>query len=489
MSEPVRASGDMNGTIPGYWQNFIGGRWVDAQSKLSVENPASGEPVAEIALANASDVDRAVCAARLCADSGALSAMAPGERAAAMRRVAVELRDLAEEGALVGCLENGKTLDAARGEFVECADYFDYYAGMADKLEGRSIPLGEDYVDFTVYEPYGVSAQVVPWNFPPSLAARSLAPALAAGNAVVIKSPELSPLAVTLLAGACERAGIPAGAVNVICGYGADAGAALVSHPGVDQLVFTGSVATGRAIMHAAADRGVPCVMELGGKSAAIAYEDADSEQLLASVRSGIFFNAGQVCSAMSRLLVHRSRYDEVLECVVELAGSLSIGPGIDNTGLTPLISAGQLDRVERMCSEAIAAGARAVSGGRRVTGLPGYFMQPTVFTGVTVDMAIAREEVFGPVIVISPFDTEDEAVRLANASGYGLVAGVFTRDISRALRTARRLVAGQVFINEWFAGGIQTPFGGTKGSGYGREKGQEAVYNYVQTKNVAIRL
>lgn len=471
------------------YYNYIDGTWMGAESYRVVDDPATGESYAEIADASTSDADAAMAAARRCVDSGDLTSVRPAQRVTWLLAIADEIRAVTEEAAVVLSRENGKSLDIARGEFIEAARYFEYYAGMADKIEGVSIPLGNGYVDFTSYEPMGVSVQIVPWNFPPSICARSLAPALAAGNAVVVKSPEVSPLAMTFLMTACERAGLPQGAVNLLCGEGSVVGAHLVGHALTNQIVFTGSVATGQSILRAAAEWATPCVMEMGGKSAAIVHADADIEQVIASVRLGIFFNAGQVCSAMSRLLVHRSRLAEVTQRVTELAESLSIGAGSNNPDITPLVSKAQLAQVEGMCQRAIADGATCLTGGERVSGTAGYFMQPTVFTNVSVNSEIFQQEVFGPVLVIHPFDSEDEAVDLANGTAFGLVAGVFDQHLDRALRTARRLRGGQVFINEWFAGGIETPFGGVGLSGFGREKGQEALYSYVQTRNIAIRI
>ena len=477
--------------IPAVSRNVIDNADVAAEgdARIAVEDPATARTLAEAPRAAAPDVDRAVRAARACADAGTLSEMPPAERAALMHRLAGEVRALAADGGELLCRESGKPLAHARGEFDEAARYFDYYGGLADKLEGRSIPLGEGYLDYTVAEPYGVSAQIVPWNFPVAIAARSLACALATGNASVIKAPEEDPLALLLLGRAVARAGIPAGAVNIVCGTGEAAGAALVNHPGVDQIVFTGSVPTGQSILHAAAERVVPCVMELGGKSAAVVCEDADLDEVVASVRSGIFANAGQICSAMSRLVVPERLRARALEAVVELSRGLSIGPGIEDHDLTPLISAEQLDRVENDCLAAEQEGARVATGGRRVADSAGHFMQPTVLDGVTPDMTVARKEIFGPVLSVQTHDGLDDAVRLANATDYGLCAGVFTHDLTRAHWAARRLRAGQVFVNEWFAGGVETPFGGTGKSGFGREKGQEALLNYLQTKNVAVRL
>jgi len=470
------------------WQSFIGGRWVEGTGRIPVEDPGTGETIAEVALAGRDEVDAAVRAASACHRSRALTGPRPEKRLEMMFRIAAEIRRVTDQGAEVLCRESGKALDDARHEFEEAARYFEYYGGMADKIEGRSIPLGDGYVDWTVREPLGVSAQIVPWNFPVALAARSLAAALATGNTVVIKTPELTPLAATLLGVACERGGAPEGSVNILTGWGSEAGAGLVEHPLVDQIVFTGSVPTGRSILHAAADRIVPCVMELGGKSAGIVYDDADLDTVLASIHSGIFFNAGQVCSALSRVLVHESIHDELVDRAVELAEGLRVGHGLDNAELTPLISAEQRDRVERLCRAGIDSGARPATGGQRID-RPGYFMQPTVFTDVRPDMEIAREEIFGPALSLMKFRTMEEAIEIANGTDYGLVAGVFTRDLDRAMKTSQQLVAGQVFVNEWFAGGVETPFGGMHRSGYGREKGLEALDNYVQTKNIAVKL
>lgn len=477
--------------IKKYWQNYINGEWTDAEDgeRIAIENPATGQNLAEVARARKADVDRAVAAARACFESRELYNMRPVNRGALMFEIAHHMTAMADEIALAECLDNGKTLTGGKNEAMAAARYFTYYGGLADKVEGRMIPLGADYVDYTIPSPFGVSAQIVPWNFPLQIAARSVACALATANTVVLKSPELSPLSTYYIAEACHRAGVPKGAVNILCGYGHDCGAALVSQPDVDHIVFTGSVATGQSILRAAADRVIPCVMELGGKSAAVLFKDADIAQAVNSTASGIFTHAGQVCSAQSRLIVPKSLEDEVVGKLVAKAKSLSIGPGIDGHDMTPVISAGQADKIEGMCLAAAQAGADAVTGGRKRSDLPGHFIEPTIFTNVAPEMTIAREEVFGPVLSVLTYDDPEEAIALANGTDYGLCAGVYTKDLAMAHWAADRLVAGQVFVNEWFAGGIETPFGGMKRSGYGREKGQEALLNYVQTKNVGIRI
>lgn len=479
----------MRDQVKSYWQNYIGGKWVDAAGggRIVVENPATAEPLAEIARAEAADVDRAVAAARDCVRARTLSDMRPGDRGRLVMRIGEELLAMADDAARTLCLENGKSLSLARGEIDDAARYFEYYGGVADKIEGRYIPLGRGLVGYTVPVPYGISAQIVPWNNPLEITARSLSAALAAGNAVVVKSPELDPLGICLVAEACERAGLPPGAVNVICGYGEDAGAALAAHGDIDQIVFTGSIETGKSVMRSATERVLPCAMELGGKSAGIVYSDANLDQVVDSTRWGIFPNAGQACNGMSRLVVHRSIHDELVDRIVAMAEGLKVGPGIEDHDLTPVISAGQLDRVEGYCLSGIREGAKAATGGRRLPDTPGHFMPATVFVGATDNMQIVQEEIFGPVLVISTFEEPDEAVASANCTKYGLAAGVFSKDIDRAIWTANRLEAGQVYVNGWYTGGVETPFGGMKESGIGREKGQEAIYNYVQSKYVGI--
>lgn len=470
-----------------HFLNYVDGKWRDSSRHLEVINPATTQAFATVAQASIEDADAAMTAAHFCAVNGVLTNIRPAQRTTWLLKAADAIREIAAEGALILCRENGKNLKTAREEFDEAARYFEYYAGMADKIEGISVPLGEDYLDFTSYIPMGVSVQIVPWNFPVSICARSLAPALAAGNAVVVKSPEISPLGMILLFKAIEKAGFPQGAIHLLCGKGSEVGSHLVKHQYTNQIVFTGSVLTGQRILRDAAERATPSVMELGGKSAAIAFADVDLEQLLQSVKVGIFYNSGQVCSAMARLLVQRSRYDEVKNAVVALAESLTVGIGENNAELTPVISHDQQQQIIAMLEQAKLEGANILTGGY-IPDISGYFILPTIVEA-TPQMIISQQEVFGPVMVITPFDTENEAIAIANGTEFGLVAGVFGESLNQTLRVANRLIAGQVFINEWFAGGIETPFGGIGLSGFGREKGQEAIFSYVQTRNIGIRL
>ena len=471
-------------------RNFVAGQWQegDNNESIAIEDPATGEIITYCALASDKSLSQALLGARKSFEAGVLKDIKPVDRAKLMAKIAIEIRKLVDEGGDLLCRESGKTLNDAKAEFIEAADYFDYYGGLTDKIEGKSIPLGPDYIDYTVYEPYGISAQIVPWNFPVSLAARSLAPALAAGNSVIIKSPELDPLALASLGLAIERAGVPKGVVSILNGVGSDLGAKLVASKDIDQIVFTGSVATGQAILKSAANEVVPALMELGGKSAAIVYPDADIEEVIDSVKWGIFFNAGQVCSAMSRLIVCEERYDEVLERCVQLAEGLSIGHGINNPDLTPIISINQLSDIESKVVLAKSEGAEIATGGNSID-CPGHFMAPTILSNVKPNSRVAQEEIFGPVLCLIPFADNEEAIKIANGTEFGLVAGVFTKNLSLAHQSAAKLKAGQVFVNEWYAGGMATPFGGIGKSGFGREKGVEALYNYVRTKNIAIKL
>lgn len=477
-----------------YWQNYIDGAWVDGGAgRIQVDDPGTGARLAEQAAADAGDVDRAVQAAKRVHNSGVLTQMRPVERGRMVRAIGDYLMEHKDEIARVLTHEAGKPLWEAHIEVEGAARYFEYYGNQAETLEGRSIPLGSAYYDFTTYEPMGVSAQIIPWNYPLEMTARSLSAALATGNTCVIKTPELDPLTNAYFAHAVEAAGFPAGTVNILCGHGADAGAALSSHPDVNQVVFTGSVPTGIAIAKAAAGNVVPCVLELGGKSAAIVCEDADIDRFVENdLRWGIYFNAGQVCSAMSRVIVHESLHDKLIEGASALAKSLSVGPGIERTELganmAAMASLAQRDRAANMVADAQAQGAKVITGGHALN-QPGFFLEPTVVDGVTPDMTIAKEEVFGPVVSVLTYKDEAEAQAIANGTDYGLVGGVFTQDVDRAMRIARNTRAGQIFVNEWFAGGVETPFGGYGKSGYGREKGREALWNYMQTKNVAIRI
>ncbi|MEM8980126.1 MAG: aldehyde dehydrogenase family protein [Pseudomonadota bacterium] len=473
--------------------NYVNGAWIEGGAGwIDVQNPGTGEVFAQHALADANDVNRAVEAAQHVHQSRALSALRPVERGRMVQAMGRYL--LQEIDTLALCLsqEQGKPLWEARIEIEGAARYFEYYGNQAETVEGRSIPLGDGYFDFTTYEPFGVSAQIIPWNYPIEMTARSLSAALATGNACVIKSPELTPITNRIFAQAAEAVGLPDGAVNVLCGLGQEAGAALARHPGVNQIVFTGSVGTGVAIATAAAQNVVPCVLELGGKSAAIVHEDADLDAFENDIRWGIFFNAGQVCSAMSRVIVHKSRHDELVDRASAIAKSLSVAPGETlpefGANMGAMVSLPQRDRALSMVDDAKSEGAKLAAGGHALN-TPGAFLAPTILSDVTPDMAIAQNEVFGPVLSVISFETDNQALEIANSTEYGLVGGVFTKDVDRAMRAARDIKAGQVFVNEWYAGGVETPFGGFGKSGYGREKGREALWNYVQTKNIAVKL
>ena len=472
-----------------HWQNYINGAWVDGATgeTIDIENPATGESLGTIARATEADVNRAVDAARQCVRDRTLIDMHPGARGRLLLDMSRWLAEHRDEIIEWLTLDSGKSLVEAGWEADTGVRYLEYYGGLADKIEGRYVPLGAGYTDYVVPVPYGVSAHIIPWNYPGDITARGLGPAFAAGNALVIKSPELDPITGTFFARAAEAVGVPSGAINVIAGYGHDAGAALAAHPDINQITFTGSVETGQKVLASAAQTVIPAVVELGGKSAGIVLDDVDLDLLTEQTRWAIYANTGQVCSAMSRLLVPDHLHDDVVDRLVTMAEAIDVGPGMDGHEMGPLISAPQLERVTRYTRIGTEDGATAVTGGERLD-RDGHFFQPTIFTGVTNDMTIAREEIFGPVLSVLTYDGIANAVEIANDSDYGLVAGIFGNDLDQATWAADRLEAGQVFVNEWFAGGIETPFGGVKKSGFGREKGQAAINTYFQTKAVAIK-
>lgn len=485
--------GFLRGDLP-RGELFLGGGWTPARSGTTFEvlDPATEETVTRVARGGPQDIDEAVRAARAAFD-GHCRRMAPAERALLLARTARILESRAEEFARLETRDTGKPLTLSRGEIRGCVRYFDYYAGAADKIQGETVPLGPDHLDYTIREPVGVTAHITPWNAPLSMVCRSLAPALAAGNTAVVKPAEQAPLTALALAEVIGQAGWPAGAYNAVTGFGGEAGAALSGHPGIDSLTFTGSVPTGRSVLQAAGEHITPVVLELGGKSPQLVFSDADLDRAADEVAKGIFTNAGQYCDAGSRLLVHASVHESLLERLTTRAERLRVGPGMDDPDMGPLISAEQRDRVLDHIEAATSAGAHAVAGtaDRRHLQVPdkGYFVAPTVLDGVRPDMRVAREEVFGPVLAVLEFGGDDEAAELADATEYGLAAGIHTRDVDRALRFARDVGAGYVMVNEYFSGGAESPFGGAKHSGYGRERGLAALDNYTRLRNVVVRI
>src|SRR5262245_21932825 len=459
---------------------------------IDVYDPSSGEVLATIARATKGDVDRAVQTARQAFESTTWRDMKPADRGRILFRIAQAVRDRAEELATLESRDNGKPLAQARTDVQVAARYFEFFAGIADKIMGHTIPIGAGFLDFTVREPIGVSAHIVPWNYPIQIGARGIAPALAAGCTVVLKPSSEAPMTALRLGEIGLACGVPPGVLNLVTGTGGVAGAALASHPDINQLTFTGSVEVGIGVAKMAAENVVPVVMELGGKSPNIVFADADMDLTVQGVSTAIFQNAGQTCSAGSRLLVERKAHDALVERLAARARGMRIGPGVSDPDMGPIISKRQLETIEGYVKVGTDEGAEVAAGGVRPSDPSlgrGYYFQPTLLDKVSPEMRIAQEEIFGPVLAIMAFDDVDEAIAIANRTQYGLVAGVWTRDINKALAVSSRIKSGQVFVNTYGAGGgVELPFGGYKKSGYGREKGLESLASYTQVKNVCIK-
>jgi phenylacetaldehyde dehydrogenase len=479
-------------------QLFIDGQWVDAASGKTFDtpNPATGEVLATVAEGDAEDINRAVTAARRAFEDGPWSGMTASDRGRLIWKIGDLILDHVEELAQLETLDNGKPLSVARVADVPlAADLFHYMAGWATKIEGNTINIsvpyapGANFHAYTLREPIGVIGQIIPWNFPLLMAAWKLGPALATGNCVVLKPAEQTPLTALRLAELMAEAGLPDGVVNVVTGFGETAGAALAAHDDVDKVAFTGSTEVGRLIVHAATGNLKKLTLELGGKSPNIVFDDVEPEMAIAGAANAIFFNHGQCCVAGSRLFVQEDRFDEVVNGVAEVAKSIKLGDGMDpDTQMGPLVSDEQLQRVTGFLDSGKSDGAQALAGGGRL-GDRGYFIEPTVLTGTRNDMRVVREEIFGPVVVAAPFQSLDEIAREANNSPYGLGAGIWTKDISKAHALAKKIRAGTVWINCYNVFDAALPFGGYKQSGWGREMGHEALEAYTEVKAVCAQL
>lgn len=477
---------DINGRL------FIDGQWRDGAAHLPVINPATEETLGSVAAAGTADIDDAVAAARA-ALSGPWGSLSARDRGRFLTRIGQRIVERIDEFARLETLHNGKPIFESRQiEIPAVAECFEYYGGWADKIHGETIPVKGNYLTYTLREPIGVVAAIVPWNFPLLLTAWKVAPALACGNTVVIKPATQTPLTALALAEVAQEVGLPPGVINVVTGRGSDIGDYLVGHPGVDKVAFTGDTGTGRSVMRNAAGSVKQTTLELGGKSPNIVFADADLEAAVRGATMGIFYGKGEVCAAGSRLLVEASIKDEFVSRVGDRARKMRPADPLDpKTRLGSLVSRAQMERVLGYIENGKHEGATLVAGGSRVdigTGR-GFFVEPTVFANVTPTMTIAREEIFGPVLAVIEFTDVDDAVAKANDCDYGLAAGVWTRDIKKAHNVARRLQAGTVWVNAYNVYDTAAPFGGYKQSGFGRELGMHALAHYTQTKTVWVDL
>jgi len=471
---------------------FIDGQWVEsvAGATFTTINPATEEPLAEVSEGRSEDVDRAVKAARRAFSDGAWPRLSPADRGRILWKIGDLLEQNLEEISRLESLDSGKTIaEASKVDLPMAADCFRYFAGWSTKIEGETIPVRAPSLNYTLREPLGVVGQIIPWNFPVLLAAWKVAPALAAGNTVVLKPAEQTPLTALRLAGIAQEAGLPPGVLNVVPGFGPTAGAALVDHPEVNKIAFTGSTAVGQEIMRRAAGSLKRLTLELGGKSPNIVFADADVDVAIRAASNGIFYNKGEVCTAGSRLFLEDSLHDAFLDRLQAHTSKLTQGDPLDpKTRIGPQVSEPQMNRVLGYIEKGRSEGARLVCGGSRAPGR-GYFVRPTIFDEVGGAMTIAREEIFGPVLAVIRFKEMEEVVRAANDTPFGLAAGIFTRDIKKAHRAARLLQAGTVWINSYGLYDNAMPFGGYKMSGFGRELGRHGISEYTQTKSVWVDL
>tara|TARA_B110000495_G_scaffold203070_1_gene225298 strand:- start:1942 stop:3444 length:1503 start_codon:yes stop_codon:yes gene_type:complete len=477
---------------------LINGQWVAAKSgkTFDVFDPATDQVVAQVAEGDAADVELAVAAARKAFDDGPWTKMTASQRSQIIWKIGDLIEQNADQLAQMETLDNGKPVGVAKAADVAlAADMFRYMAGWATKIEGNTIPLNVPYAPgaqfhaYTLREPVGVVGQIIPWNFPLLMGAWKLGPALAAGCTIILKPAEQTPLSAIRLGELCLEAGLPDGVLNIVTGFGETAGAAIAAHDGVDKVAFTGSTEVGKLIVNAATGNLKKVTLELGGKSPNVVYDDADLETAIAGAADAIFFNQGQVCSAGSRLFVQQGIYEEVVAGVSEIARNMKVGNGFDaSTQMGPLVSREQHERVTGYLKAGLEAGAEASAGGGPIEG-DGYFVQPTVLKNATAEMSVVREEIFGPVVTAMPFKDDSEIIGHANDTSYGLAAGIWTRDISKAHKFAKSVKAGTVWVNCYSIFDAALPFGGYKQSGWGREMGHAALENYLQTKSVCVNL